>query len=26
MAHSITPDNWRVSYFTSLVDPYTIAL
>lgn len=26
MAHSITPDNWRVSFFTSLVDPYTIAL
>lgn len=26
MAHSITADNWRVSYFTSLVDPYTIAL
>ncbi len=26
MAHSITPDNWRVSFFTSLVDPYTITI
>ena len=26
MAHTITPDDWRVSYFTSAVDPYTIAL
>lgn len=26
MAQSITADNWRVSFFTSLVDPYTIAL
>jgi hypothetical protein len=26
MAHSITADNWRVSYFTSVVDPYTITL
>jgi hypothetical protein len=26
MAHSITLDNWRVSYFTSVVDPYTITI
>jgi hypothetical protein len=26
LAHSITADNWRVSYFTSVVDPYTITL
>jgi len=26
LAHSITADNWRVSYFTSVVDPYTISL
>lgn len=26
MAHSITADNWRVSYFTSVVDPYTITI
>lgn len=26
LAHSITPDNWRVSIFTSVVDPYTITL
>jgi hypothetical protein len=26
MAHSITTDNWRVSYFTSVVDPYTITI
>jgi hypothetical protein len=26
LAHSITSDNWRVSYFTSVVDPYTITL
>jgi hypothetical protein len=26
MAHSITSDNWRVSYFTSVVDPYTITI
>jgi len=26
MAHSITADNWRVSYFTSVVDPYTISI
>jgi hypothetical protein len=26
MAHSITVDNWRVSYFTSVVDPYTITI
>ena len=26
MAHSITADNWRVSYFTSVVDPYTVSL
>jgi hypothetical protein len=26
LAHSITSDNWRVSYFTSVVDPYTITI
>lgn len=26
MAHTITADDWRVSYFTSVVDPYTITL
>ncbi len=26
LAHSITADNWRVSYFTSVVDPYTITI
>lgn len=26
MAQSITADNWRVSFFTSLVDPYTISI
>lgn len=26
MAHSITADNWRVSFFTSVVDPYTITI
>lgn len=26
MAHSITSDNWRVSFFTSVIDPYTISL
>jgi hypothetical protein len=26
MAHSITTDNWRVSFFTSVVDPYTITI
>jgi hypothetical protein len=26
MAHSITAENWRVSYFMSVVDPYTITL
>lgn len=26
MAHTITPDTWRVSYFTSVVDPYTITI
>jgi hypothetical protein len=26
MAHSITAENWRVSYFMSVVDPYTISL
>jgi hypothetical protein len=26
LAHSITADNWRVSYFTSVVDPYTVTL
>lgn len=26
MAQTITPDNWRVSYFTSVVDPYTITI
>jgi len=26
IAHSITSDNWRVSLFTSAIDPYTISL
>ena len=26
MAQTITADNWRVSYFTSVVDPYTISI
>ena len=26
MAHSITPDDWRVSFFTSAIDPYTITI
>jgi len=26
MAHSITADNWRVSFFTSAVDAYTITI
>lgn len=26
MAQSITADNWRVSFFTSVIDPYTITL
>jgi hypothetical protein len=26
MAHSITSDNWRVSFFTSAVDAYTITI
>ncbi|CAB4178094.1 hypothetical protein UFOVP1462_32 [uncultured Caudovirales phage] len=26
LAHSITSDNWRVSIFTSVVDPYTITI
>jgi hypothetical protein len=26
MAQTITSDNWRVSYFTSVVDPYTITI
>ena len=26
ISHSISPDNWRVTFYTSLVDPYTIAL
>ena len=26
MAQTITPDNWRVSFFTSVVDPYTITI
>lgn len=26
LAHSITADNWRVSIFTSVVDPYTITI
>lgn len=26
MAHNIDANNWRVSYFTSVVDPYTITI
>lgn len=26
MAHSITPEDWRVSYFTSVLDPYSITI
>ena len=26
MAHNINSNNWRVSYFTSVVDPYTITI
>lgn len=26
LSHSITSDNWRISYFTSAVNPYTITI